>query len=36
VSSASPVTPAGSVSMTTVSDGTQSSGFIMASFAPAP
>jgi hypothetical protein len=35
-STASPVTPAGSVSMTTLSDGTQSSGAIMASFAPAP
>jgi hypothetical protein len=35
-SSASPVVPAGSVSMTTISDGTQSSGVIMASFAPGP
>ena len=35
-STASPVSPAGSVSMTTVSDGTQSSGIVMASFAPAP
>ncbi|MGA9673360.1 MAG: IPT/TIG domain-containing protein [Terracidiphilus sp.] len=35
-SSTSPVTPAGSVSMTTISDGSQSSGVIMASFAPAP
>lgn len=32
----SPVAPAGSVSMTTVSDGTLSSSVIMASFAPAP
>jgi hypothetical protein len=35
-STASPVSPAGNVSMTTISDGTQSSGVIMASFAPAP
>jgi hypothetical protein len=35
-SSTSPVTPAGSVSMTTISDGTQSSSVIMASFAPGP
>jgi hypothetical protein len=35
-SSTSPVSPAGSVSMTTISDGSQSSGVIMASFAPAP
>jgi hypothetical protein len=36
VSSGSPVSPAGNVSMTTISDGTQGSGVIMASFAPAP
>jgi hypothetical protein len=36
VSSGSPVSPPGNVSMTTVSDGTQSTGVIMASFAPAP
>ncbi|WP_353063325.1 IPT/TIG domain-containing protein [Tunturibacter psychrotolerans] len=36
VSSGSPVSPAGNVSMTTISDGTQSTGVIMASFAPAP
>ena len=36
VSSGSPVSPAGNVTMTTVSDGTQSSGVVMASFAPAP
>jgi len=35
-SSGSPVSPAGSVSMTTISDGAQSTGVIMASFAPAP
>ncbi len=35
-SSGSPVSPAGSVSMTSVSDGAQSTGVIMASFAPAP
>jgi hypothetical protein len=35
-SSASPVSPAGSVSMTTVSDGASSTGVIMVSFAPAP
>jgi len=35
-SSGSPVTPAGSVSMTSISDGTLSSSIIMASFAPAP
>jgi hypothetical protein len=34
--STSPVAPAGSVSMTTISDGSQSSGVVMASFAPAP
>jgi len=34
-SSGSPVSPAGNVSMTTISDGTQSSGVIMVSFAPA-
>jgi hypothetical protein len=36
VSSGSPVSPAGNVSMTTISDGAQSSGVIMASFAPVP
>jgi len=36
VSSGSPVSPAGNVSMTTLSDGTQSTGVIMAAFAPAP
>ena len=36
VSSGSPVSPAGNVSMTTISDGTVSTGVIMASFAPAP
>ena len=36
VSSGSPVSPAGNVSMTTISDGTSSTGVIMASFAPAP
>jgi hypothetical protein len=36
VSGQSPVTPAGNVSMTTISDGTTSSGAIMVSFAPAP
>jgi len=36
VSSGSPVSPAGNVTMTTISDGTQSSGVIMASFAPVP
>jgi hypothetical protein len=35
VSSGSPVSPAGNVNMTTISDGTQSTGVIMASFAPA-
>ena len=35
-SSASPVSPAGNVSMTTISDGSSSTGVIMASFAPAP
>ena len=35
-SGGSPVSPAGNVSMTTISDGTQSTGVIMASFAPAP
>jgi hypothetical protein len=35
-SSGSPVSPAGSVSMTTISDGTVSTGVVMASFAPAP
>ena len=35
-SSASPVSPAGNVSMTTISDGTMSTGVIMLSFAPAP
>ncbi|MGB8114166.1 MAG: IPT/TIG domain-containing protein, partial [Candidatus Sulfotelmatobacter sp.] len=35
-SSQSPVSPAGNVSMTTISDGTESSGVIMVSFAPAP
>jgi len=35
-SSGSPVSPAGNVSMTTISDGTQSTGVIMTSFAPAP
>jgi hypothetical protein len=35
-SSGSPVTPPGSVSMTTISDGTLSSGVIMASFAAGP
>jgi len=34
VSTGSPVSPAGSVSMTTLSDGTESSGVIMVSFAP--
>jgi hypothetical protein len=36
VSSGSPVSPAGNVSMTTISDGTMSTGVIMLSFAPAP
>ena len=36
VSSGSPVSPPGNVSMTTISDGTPSTGVIMASFAPAP
>jgi len=36
VSSGSPVSPAGNVSMTTISDGASSTGVIMASFAPAP
>ncbi len=36
VSSGSPVSPAGNVSMTTISDGSLSTGVIMASFAPAP
>jgi hypothetical protein len=36
VSNGSPVSPAGKVTMTTISDGTQSSSVIMASFAPAP
>ena len=35
-SSGSPVSPAGSVNMTTMSDGTMSTGVIMVSFAPAP
>jgi hypothetical protein len=35
-SSGSPVSPAGSVSMTTISDGSFSTGVIMVSFAPAP
>jgi hypothetical protein len=35
-SSGSPVSPAGNVSMTTISDGTQSTGVVMASFSPAP
>ena len=35
-SSGSPVSPAGNVSMTTISDGNSSTGVIMASFAPAP
>ena len=35
-SSGSPVSPAGLVGMTTISDGTLSSGSVMASFAPAP
>jgi hypothetical protein len=35
-SGGSPVSPAGNVNMTTISDGTQSTGVIMASFAPAP
>jgi hypothetical protein len=35
-SSGSPVSPAGNVSMTAISDGTLSSGAIMVSFAPAP
>jgi len=35
-SSGSPVSPAGNVTMTTISDGTQSTGVIMTSFAPAP
>ena len=35
-SSGSSAAPAGNVSMTTISDGTISSGVIMASFAPAP
>jgi IPT/TIG domain len=35
-SSGSPVSPAGNVSMTTISDGTISTGIIMVSFAPAP
>ena len=34
--SSSPVSPAGNVSMTTISDGTISTGVIMVSFAPAP
>jgi hypothetical protein len=36
VSSGSPVSPPGSVSMTTISDGAHATGVIMASFAPAP
>ncbi len=36
VSSGSPVSPAGNVTMTTISDGSISTGVIMASFAPAP
>ena len=36
VSSGSPVTPPGPVTMTTISDGAASTGVIMASFAPAP
>jgi hypothetical protein len=36
VSSGSPVSPAGDVSMTTISDGASSTGVIIASFAPAP
>jgi hypothetical protein len=35
ISSGSPVSPAGSVSMTTISDGTESTGVIMVSFSPA-
>jgi hypothetical protein len=36
VSSGSPVSPPGNVSMTTISDGAASTGVIMASFSPAP
>ena len=36
VSSGSPVSPPGNVSMTTISDGTSAPGVIMASFAPGP
>jgi hypothetical protein len=36
VSSGSPVSPAGNVSMTTISDGSNSTGVIMVSFAPGP
>jgi hypothetical protein len=36
VSSGSPVTPSGPVTMTTISDGTTAPGVVMASFAPAP
>ena len=36
VSSGTPVSPPGNVSMTTISDGAQSTGVIMASFAPGP
>ena len=36
VSGQSPVSPAGNVSMTTISDGANSTGVIMVSFAPAP
>lgn len=35
-SSGSPVSPAGNITMTTISDGAASSGVVMASFAPAP
>ena len=35
-SSGSPVSPAGNVTMTTISDGSTSTGVIMVSFAPAP
>ncbi|HEY9712213.1 MAG TPA: fibronectin type III domain-containing protein, partial [Chroococcales cyanobacterium] len=35
-STISPVSPAGNVGMTTISDGTMSTGVIMASFSPAP
>ena len=35
-SSGTPVSPPGNANMTTISDGTMSTGVIMASFAPAP